>query len=74
MIGQRVDDVLRNGTIVKKIVPVHAQFIPMRQVLQKVFSMPGVYAYCGEKKLNISEEKKFFQSSYILMTSKFVIR
>lgn len=44
IIGDRVDDVIQKGIMVKKIVPVQAQFLPMRNVLQKVFSLPGVFS------------------------------
>ena len=44
IVGNRVDDKLKNTSIIKEIVPVTAEFIPMRNVLQKVFSLPGVFS------------------------------
>ena len=41
IIGDRVDK-LKNMSIIKEIVPVTAEFIPMKNVLQKVFSLPAV--------------------------------
>lgn len=44
IIGDMLDNVVQKGIMVKKIVPVQAQFLPMRNVLQKVFSLPGVFS------------------------------
>ncbi|XP_011699565.1 PREDICTED: uncharacterized protein LOC105456901, partial [Wasmannia auropunctata] len=43
-VGQRTDEKLHNGNIVKEIVPVFAKFIPMRVVLQKIFNLPHVFS------------------------------
>ena len=44
IVGDRVDYKLKNTSIIKEIVPVTAEFIPMRNVLQKVFNLPGVFS------------------------------
>lgn len=42
IIGSRIDNKFFQDRIVKEIVPVTAQFIPMRKVLHKFFSLPGI--------------------------------
>lgn len=42
VIGSRIDNKLSEGRIIKEIIPVTAQFIPMRKVLYSFFSLPGV--------------------------------
>lgn len=44
IIGDRLDNIVQKGIMVKKIVLVEAKFLPMRNVLQKVFSLPGVFS------------------------------
>jgi len=39
IVGQRTDEKLRDSNIIKEIVPVFAKFIPMREVLQKLFNL-----------------------------------
>lgn len=41
-IGSRIDNVLKQGHMIKQIVPVKAKYLPLRSVLQKVFSFPKV--------------------------------
>ena len=40
IVGDQVDDKLENGEVVKKIIEVTANFIPMRDVLRKFVNLP----------------------------------
>lgn len=44
VIGDSLDDVVQKGTMVKEIVSFQAKFLPIRNILQKVFSLPGVFS------------------------------
>jgi len=43
IVGQRTDEKLYDSNIIKEIISIFAKFIPMREVLQKLFNLPHVY-------------------------------
>lgn len=62
VIGSRIDNKLFQNRIIKEIVSVTAQFIPMRKVLYSFFSLPGVLQKTIEyvKQLKIQEDLSNF--------------
>jgi len=63
-IGARVDNVIKYGVGSRVIIPVNAKFVPMRLVLKKFFSLPGVY-YTAKSHMSqlLQEHDVFVQGS-----------
>ena len=62
IVGDRVDYKRRKGTIVKDIVPVYASYISISAILQKVFSLPGVYSAVKHYMEKLENEKTLLQN------------
>lgn len=62
IIGDRIDDKIINGVMVKETVSVRTQFIPMRTTLQKLFSLPGVLSSVKVYMRELEEETEILEN------------
>ena len=74
VIDSKIDNKLSQNRIIKEIVSLTAQFIPMREVLYNFFCLPGVLQKTLEyvKKLKIEKDlSNFFQEIWREKESKY---
>ncbi|XP_071653435.1 uncharacterized protein [Temnothorax longispinosus] len=62
IIGDRIDDKIIHGVMVKEIVSVHAQFIPMTITLQKLFSLPDVLSLVKDYMRELEKETEILEN------------